>query len=188
MSMNKSRSPGWMRAVQIGLGVIAIILSILVIVHPGITLFSIIYILGITLVVLGIFEIITGIFGLGANKSRWGTVGLGVLSLIFGSIAVGYPVHTAVFVVILLAIALLFIGISRIIRGVVDKQSRGWARGFSIGAGVIAIALFGLIMASPLYGAIFVSILVSLILGIALLILGIEIIASGISGRKMQIP
>ncbi|HET7149092.1 MAG TPA: DUF308 domain-containing protein [Candidatus Nitrosopolaris sp.] len=177
-----------MRAVQIGLGVIAIILSILVIVHPGITLFSIIYILGITLVVLGIFEIITGIFGLGANKSRWGTVGLGVLSLIFGSIAVGYPVHTAVFVVILLAIALLFIGISRIIRGVVDKQSRGWARGFSIGAGVIAIALFGLIMASPLYGAIFVSILVSLILGIALLILGIEIIASGISGRKMQIP
>ena len=186
--MNKSRSPGWMRAVQIGLGAIAIILSILVIVHPGITLFSIIYILGITLIVLGIFEIITGIFGLGANKSRWGTVGLGVLSLIFGSIAVGYPVHTAVFVIILLAIALLFVGIARIIRGVVDKQSRSWARGFSIGAGIIAIALFGLIMASPLYGAIFVSILVSLILGIALLILGIEIIASGISGRKMQIP
>jgi uncharacterized membrane protein HdeD (DUF308 family) len=140
------------------------------------------------LIVLGIFEIITGIFGLGANKSRWGTVGLGVLSLIFGSIAVGYPVHTAVFVIILLAIALLFVGIARIIRGVVDKQSRSWARGFSIGAGIIAIALSGLIMASPLYGTIFVSILVSLILGIALLILGIEIIASGISGRKMQIP
>jgi len=186
--MNKSRSPGWMRAVQIGLGAIVIILSILVIVHPGITLFSIIYILGITLIVLGIFEIITGIFGLGANKSRWGTVGLGVLSLIFGSIAVGYPVHTAVFVIILLAIALLFVGIARIIRGVVDKQSRGWTRGFSIGAGVIAIALSGLIMASPLFGTIFVSFLVSLILGIALLILGIEIIASGISGRKMQIP
>ena len=134
--MNKSRSPGWMRAVQIGLGAIAIILSILVIVHPGITLFSIIYILGITLIVLGIFEIITGIFGLGANKSRWGTVGLGVLSLIFGSIAVGYPVHTAVFVIILLAIALLFVGIARIIRGVVDKQSRGWTRGFSIAMNV----------------------------------------------------
>lgn len=187
-AMNESRSPGWMRAVQIGLGAIAVILSILVIVHPGITLFSIIYILGITLIVLGIFEIITGIFGLGANKSRWGTVGLGVLALIFGSIAVGYPVHTAVFVIILLAIALLFVGIARIVRGVVDKKSRGWARGFSIGAGVIAIALSGLIMTSPFFGTILVSILVSLILGIALLILGIEIIASGISGRKMQIP
>jgi uncharacterized membrane protein HdeD (DUF308 family) len=187
-AMNESRSPGWMRAVQIGLGAIAVILSILVIVHPGITLFSIIYILGIILIILGIFEIITGIFGLGANKSRWGTVGLGVLALIFGSIAVGYPVHTAVFVIILLAIALLFVGIARIVRGVVDKKSRGWARGFSIGAGVIAIALSGLIMASPFYGTILVSILVSLILGIALLILGIEIIASGISGRKMQIP
>jgi uncharacterized membrane protein HdeD (DUF308 family) len=187
-AMNESRSPGWMRAVQIGLGAIAVILSILVIVHPGITLFSIIYILGIILIILGIFEIITGIFGLGANKSRWGTVGLGVLALIFGSIAVGYPVHTAVFVIILLAIALLFVGIARIVRGVVDKKSRGWARGFSIGAGVIAIALSGLIMASPFFGTILVSILVSLILGIALLILGIEIIASGISGRKMQIP
>ena len=187
-AMNESRSPGWMRAVQIGLGAIAVILSILVIVHPGITLFSIIYILGIILIILGIFEIITGIFGLGANKSRWGTVGLGVLALIFGSIAVGYPVHTSVFVIILLAIALLFVGIARIVRGVVDKKSRGWARGFSIGAGVIAIALSGLIMASPFYGTILVSILVSLILGIALLILGIEIIASGISGRKMQIP
>lgn len=186
--MNESRSPGWMRAVQIGLGAIAIILSILVIVHPGITLFSIIYILGIILIILGIFEIITGIFGLGANKSWWGTVGLGVLALIFGSIAVGYPVHTAVFVIILLAIALLFVGIARIVRVVVDKKSRGWARGFSIGAGVIAIALSGLIMTSPFFGTILVSILVSLILGIALLILGIEIIASGISGRKMQIP
>jgi uncharacterized membrane protein HdeD (DUF308 family) len=182
--MNESRSPGWMRGVQVGLGVIAIILSILVLIHPGITVVSIIIIIGIILLIVGIYEIITGIFGLGANRSRWGSVGLGVLTLIIAGIALAFPVGTATFVLILLAIALLFIGIAQIIRGLGDKQSRGWARGFSIGSGVIAIALSILIMFSPFYGAV----LAAFILGIALLIIGIEIIASGISGRRMHIP
>lgn len=178
--MSESKSPGWKRGVAIGLGVVAIILSILVFVHPGITLVSIIYILGIILIILGIEKIISGIFV--ANKSRWGTIGLGVLALIFGSIAVGYPVHTAVFVIIMLGIGLLFIGISHVVYGVGSKQSPGWARGFSIGAGALAIALSFLVMASPLAGAIFVSI----ILGIALLIIGIETIVVGITGTRMQ--
>jgi uncharacterized membrane protein HdeD (DUF308 family) len=180
--MSESKSPGWMRGAQVGLGVIAIILSIYVIAYPGIAVVTIIIILAIVLMVIGIFEIITGIFALGANRSRWGSVGLGVLALIISGIALAFPVGATAFVIILLAIALLFIGISRVIRGVGDKHSRGWARGFSIGVGALAIVLSGMIMVSPHFGAA----LVGLILGIALLILGIEIIVSGISGRKMS--
>jgi len=117
------------------------------------------------------------------NKSRWGTVGLGVLALIFGSIAVGFPVHTAVFVIIMLGIGLLFAGISHIVNGLGNKESPGWARGFSIGAGALAIALSFLVMVSPYAGAVFVS----LFLGIALLIIGIEIVAVGWTGRRMQL-
>lgn len=178
--MNESRSPGWKRAVAIGLGVLAIILSILVFVHPGITIVSIIYILGIILIIVGIEKIISGIFI--ANKSRWGAVGLGVLALIFGSIAVAAPVSTAVFVLIMLGIGLLFAGISHIVYGVGSSQSPGWARGFSIGAGALAIALSFLVMVSPFAGAVFVS----LILGIALLIIGIEIIVVGVTGTRMR--
>lgn len=178
--MNESRSPGWKRAVAIGLGVVAIILSILVFVHPGITIVSIIYILGILLIIVGIEKIISGIFI--ANKSRWGAVGLGVLALIFGSIAVAAPVSTAVFVLIILGIGLLFVGISHIVYGVGSSQSPGWARGFSIGAGALAIALSSLVMVSPFAGAVFVS----LILGIALLIIGIEIIVVGVTGTRMR--
>ena len=72
--MKESKSPGWLRAVEVGLGVLAIILSALVFVHPGITIASIIYILGIILIVVGIEKIISGIFV--ANKSRWGAVGV----------------------------------------------------------------------------------------------------------------
>src|SRR5215831_3317921 len=176
--MSDSNSPGWKRGVLIGLGVLAIILSILVFIHPGMTVTTIIYLAGIILIIVGIEKIISGIFV--ANKSRWGTVGLGVLALIFGSIAVGYPVSTGVFVIIMLGIGLLFAGISHVVNGLGNKESPGWARGFSIGAGALAISF--LVMASPIAGAVFVSVF----LGIALLIIGIEIIAVGATGKRMQ--
>jgi len=179
--MADSNSPGWKRGALIGLGVLAIVLSILVLVHPGMTVVSIVYLAGIVLIIVGIERIISGIFV--ANKSRWGTVGLGVLALIFGSIAVGYPVHAAVFVIIILGVGLLFAGISHVVNGIGNKESPGWARGFSIGAGALAIALSFLVIASPYAGAVFVS----LFLGIALLIIGIEVIAVGWSGKKMQL-
>jgi uncharacterized membrane protein HdeD (DUF308 family) len=176
-----SNSPVWKRGALIGLGAIAIVLSILVLIHPDMTVVSIVYLAGIVLIIVGIEKIISGIFV--KNKSRWGTVGLGVLALIFGSIAVGYPVSTGVFVIIMLGIGLLFSGISHIVNGLGNKESPGWARGFSVGAGALAIALSFLVMASPYAGAVFVS----LFLGIALLIIGIEIIAVGWTGRRMQL-
>jgi uncharacterized membrane protein HdeD (DUF308 family) len=179
--MTDSNSPGWKRGALIGLGALAIVLSILVFIHPGMTVVSIIYLAGIILIIVGIEKIISGIFV--ANKSRWGTVGLGVLALIFGSIAVGYPVHAAVFVIIMLGIGLLFAGISHVVNGLGNKESPGWARGFSIGAGALAIAISFLVMASPYAGAVFVSVF----LGIALLIIGIEIIVVGSTGRRMQL-
>jgi len=179
--MTDSNSPGWKRGVLIGLGALAIVLSILVFIHPGMTVVSIVYLAGIILIIVGIEKIISGIFV--KNKSRWGTVGLGVLALIFGSIAVGFPVHTAVFVIIMLGIGLLFAGISHVVNGLGNKESPGWARGFSIGAGALAIAISFLVMASSYTGAVFVSVF----LGIALMIIGIEIIVVGATGRRMQL-
>ena len=179
--MTDSNSPGWKRGALIGLGALAIVLSTLVFIHPGMTVVSIIYLAGIILIIVGIEKIVSGIFV--ANKSRWGTVGLGVLALIFGSIAVAAPVSTAVFVIIMLGIGLLFAGISHVVNGLGNKESPGWARGFSIGAGALAIAISFLVMASPHAGALFVSVF----LGIALLIIGIEIIVVGSTGRRMQL-
>jgi uncharacterized membrane protein HdeD (DUF308 family) len=179
--MTDSNSPGWRRGVLVGLGALAIVLSILVFIHPGMTVVTIVYLLGIILIIVGIEKIISGIFV--ANKSRWSTVGLGVLALIFGSIALGYPVSTGVFVIIMLGIGLLFTGISHVVNGLGNKESPGWARGFSIGAGALAIALSFLVMASSYAGAVFVSVF----LGIALLIIGIEIIVVGATGRRMQL-
>jgi uncharacterized membrane protein HdeD (DUF308 family) len=174
------KSTNSMRAAQIGLGAIAIILSTLILVHPVASVVSIIVTLSVILLVVGIERVLSGI--LVDNNSRWGSIGLGVLVIILASIFLSYPVGTTVFLLLLIAVALLFIGIAGIMREISDKQGSGWSRVFGVVAGVIAVAVSGLMMASPLYGAVFAS----LVLGIALLVIGIQIIAAGISGRKMR--
>jgi uncharacterized membrane protein HdeD (DUF308 family) len=67
--------------------------------------------------------------------------------------------------------------------GVGNKYSPGWARAFNIGAGAITIILSSFVMVFPLYGVA----LLSLILWIALLIIGIQIIAVGVSGTRMRV-
>jgi len=181
VSSLESKSPGWLRAAQIGLGIIAVILSIVVLASPALSVVSIVYFAAIILLIVGIEKVISGIFV--PSKSRWGTIGLGIIVIILSIIVMSFPVGTTAFLIILLAIALLIDGIARVIHGIGDKTSRSWSRMFRIAAGVIAIVLALVIMASPVIGAALVGIL----LGIALLIIGIEIITRGISGRKISL-
>jgi len=176
--MSKVKSPGWVRAAQIGLGAIVIILSISMLVQPAIATVSIIVIAAVILLVVGIERVIYGIFI--RHKSRLPTIGFGILIIILASIAIAFPVGTTIFLIYLIAFALLFDGISRIAHGVGDKESRGWSRGFSIGTGILELVLSIMILVSPAIGAA----LVGIIIGIALLIVGIQIVVAGISGRR----
>ncbi|MDQ5870235.1 MAG: DUF308 domain-containing protein [Thermoproteota archaeon] len=176
--MSKVKSPGWVRAVQIGLGAIVIILSISMLVQPAIATVSIIVIAAVILLIVGIERVIYGIFI--RHKSRLPTIGFGILVIILASIAIAFPVGTTIFLIYLIAFALLFDGISRIAHGVGDKESRGWSRGFSIGTGIVELVLSIMILVSPAIGAA----LVGIIIGIALLIVGIQIVVAGISGRR----
>ena len=177
----ESKSPGWLRAAQIGLGVIAVIISISILVFPALTVVSLVILVAIILLVVGIEKVLSGIII--PSKSRWGTIGLGIIVIILSIIVLSFPVGTTAFLIILLAIALLIDGMARVIHGIADKTSRSWSRIFRIVAGVIAIALALMIIASPVIGAALVGIL----LGISLLIIGIEIIARGVSGRKISL-
>jgi uncharacterized membrane protein HdeD (DUF308 family) len=177
--MSYSRTPGWSRAAQIGLGTIAIILSILILVFPGTAIVSIVVIIGILLFIVGIESVISGLF----IKSRWmASVGLGIIVIILALIVIAFPVGTTVFLIILMGVALLIDGISRLVHGFGDKESRGWSRGFRIGVGALEIALSILVMVSPAVGVAFIA----FIIAIALLIVGIQMVAGGISGRRMR--
>jgi uncharacterized membrane protein HdeD (DUF308 family) len=77
----------------------------------------------------------------------------------------------------------MFDGFARIIHGFTDKQIRGWSRGFSIGVGVLAVIISVMILVSPFFGLV----LVGFLIGIALIIIGIQMIAAGFSGRETDI-
>ena len=181
MTISETKSPGWMRAAQIGLGVIALVLSVYILAYPVLTFVTIVLLLGIVLFVVGIERIIQGIVAPG--KSRWGTIGLGILVLIISIIVMAFPGAFGVFLIILLAIGLLFDGIARVYHGATDKTRGRWSRIFSIAAGVIEIGLSLTILAAPVIGAE----LMSFLLAIALLIVGIQIIAAGITGTRFRV-
>jgi uncharacterized membrane protein HdeD (DUF308 family) len=181
MTISETKSPGWMRAAQIGLGVIALVLSVYILAYPVLTFVTIVLLLGVALFVVGIERIIQGIVAPG--KSRWGTIGLGILVLIISIIVMAFPGAFGVFLLILLAIGLLFDGIARVYHGATDKTRGRWSRIFSIAAGVIEIGLSLTILAAPVIGAE----LMSFLLAIALLIVGIQIIAAGITGTRFRV-
>ena len=62
MKTSMDKSPGWMRGVQIGLGILVVILSIYALAYPGAAFVSLVLILGIILFIVGIEKIVSGIF------------------------------------------------------------------------------------------------------------------------------
>jgi uncharacterized membrane protein HdeD (DUF308 family) len=179
--MSSSKAPGWSRAAQIGLGALAIILSILILVFPGTAIVSIVWIIGILLLIVGIESVISGLFI--KSRSRMASIGLGIIVIILALIVIAFPVGTTVFLIILMGIALLIDGISRLVHGFGDKESRGWSRGFRIGVGALEVIFGILVMVSPAVGVAFVG----FIIAIALLIVGIQMIAGGVTGRRTRI-
>jgi uncharacterized membrane protein HdeD (DUF308 family) len=178
MKTSVERSPGWLRGIQIGLGMITVILSIYALAFPAVTLLALIVILAIILFIVGIEKIITGIFL--PVKGKWATIGLGILVLIFAGLAISFPEATALIVTIFVGIGLIFNGCARIVEGISGKHS-GWAKFFLIGVGILSIVIGTIVLASPLFGAVFVG----LIIAIGLLITGIQMIAVGAAGRSI---
>jgi uncharacterized membrane protein HdeD (DUF308 family) len=181
MSIQTGRSPGWIRFVQIGLGILAIIGSGFALTFPHIAFLSVVILISIVLFFVGIEKILTGIFI--EHKARFATIGLGILTIILAGLAMAFPIAAAIVIIYLLGFALMFDGFGRIIDGITNKTNRRWIRGFHIGVGVLNVAISILVLISPLFGAIFAGLLI----GFSLLIVGIQMITTGIFERRQQI-
>src|ERR671917_282918 len=179
-----SKSPTWVRALQIGIGAIAIGLSLSAIVFPVLTAVAAFTAAAIILLLFGIEQVVSGIFLY--KRSRFAHIGLGIIVIILSSIVMAYPLASAAFVVLLAAFSLLFSGIASIIAGLAGgknkedgKTASTGSRALSIAAGALAIGLSIMIMVSPLFGIE----LAALVIGIALLVYGIRLVVTGLSGR-----
>jgi uncharacterized membrane protein HdeD (DUF308 family) len=179
MKTSMDKSPGWLRGVQIGLGILVVILSIYALAYPGAAFVSLVLILGIILFIVGIEKIISGIFL--PIRGRWATIGLGILILIFAGFVIAFPGFTTWIITVFIGIALLFGGAASIAQGFSGRES-GWKKAFLIGVGALLIILGIMVLVSPVFGAQFAG----FVIAIGLLIAGIQMIAVGATGRKMM--
>lgn len=94
----------------LALGVIAVIAGFFAIVHPGMTVATLTWILGIWLIIRGIFEL-AGAFSSGLPMPRWLLVLNGLLSLLIGILFAANPGAGAVGIAVVLGITALVWGV-----------------------------------------------------------------------------
>ena len=169
------------RILQIIVGIIAIALSIAVIINPGFGIEFLVFLLSITLFVVGIERVsIAFLPYIRKSSTRISNIVLGGLAIALAIIVIAFPIFAIGFLVTLLALGLLFIGIARIVHGVIDKQTSKWSRIFLVGVGILSIAISFIVFVNPLLG-IFI---LTFMLAVNLLIIGVESIVHGVSGKR----
>jgi uncharacterized membrane protein HdeD (DUF308 family) len=170
------------RILQVVLGGIAIALSLGVIFNPGFGIATLAILLSATLLVVGIERVVTGFTQ--SNRSsklaKFGNISLGILVALLGITVLAFPIFATEVLVTLLALGLLFIGIARIIHGLTDKNISKWSKGSLVGVGILSLAVSFMVFAYPALGVFFLT----LVLGINLLIIGVQSIAYAISGHR----
>jgi uncharacterized membrane protein HdeD (DUF308 family) len=179
---SQNRSPRWLRLLQVVLGLISIGLSIAVLASPASAIVTVVILISVVLFIVGIERIASGISAASTKiSSSIVNIGIGVLVLILASVAMAYPLESAAFLIILGAIALLFSGIARLIHGFMDSNHAWWSRAALIFVGILSIVISLIVLAHP--ASIGIPLL-AFMLAVALIIIGIEMVALGVAGRR----
>jgi uncharacterized membrane protein HdeD (DUF308 family) len=167
--MNKS--PKWVRATQIVLGALAILLAIVALTNSGLKILLIL--IAIVLVIAGFEKTITGLFI--AHNLRFFTLGLGVFTIILAGVALAYHIAAVRVLLLILGFTLMVDGFSRIADGLTNKSDKRLVRGFTIAVGILAIIISVGINIIPFWGKLFISKLIA----VDLIIIGIQMIMTG---------
>ena len=192
---------------QIGSGIISLILSILLLIaveYSVLTENTVILLLSITLLTIGVERVATGIMllllysslprtaatatttttkrsGRSKKVTPFTNVGLGAVAIVFAIIAFTSPILVSEIPLTLLSVAIsvMFNGFARITQGAFDRTQPTWFRAFSIGIGALSIGASIYVSNSNQFGIIFPI----RTLFIVLVIYGIGMIVYGITGK-----
>lgn len=130
-------------------GVLTILFGVVALFWPGLTIALLILLFGIFVLIWGIVGLIISLSSIGTNKFWW-------LELIFAVLAVGLsvyvlrnPVETAAIFVFFIGITFLVRGVIDVLEGLFDRSTTANNRVFHIAVGVIGILAGGITLAHP---------------------------------------
>ena len=175
----------WMRILQIVIGSLAIILCIAIIANPTLAPLTAMVIFAIVLFIVGIERIVSGIVTeFLSRRSRLINIGIGAVVLFFAIITIAFPENSINFLILIVGLALLFNGILRVIDGLRKSFESSTQRFFRLLVGAICIVIAGFVLAGPEQVGIAV---VTIVMVVALVIQGAEILYTGIKGEKARL-
>lgn len=171
----------WLRVLQISIGAISIVLSGYVLTQPSLTIFTAVRILSTVLLFVGIESIAVGTFSRYVRtSSRFSSIALGTSAIAFSILVTALlPPPSILFSIFLGGFALLFNGLGGIMQGVQGEGISRWFRAPLVVVGVVSIAISILIIVHPIG----FEVLLTVVMSLALLIIGIEITVKGVVGR-----
>ena len=185
------KPPSWFRSLQIGIGIIALVLSFLMISlgYPALSLNIINIFVSITLLTIGIERVVFGLMlpaiarqSMGITKiGRFTSIGMGTIATIFAIIALSSPqfASTKNFTLLSLSISVIFNGFGKIVQGVLDRRDTLPVKVFLISLGILSLAIAFLVGHADQFGTIFLT----RILSIVLILYGMQMIFFGITGK-----
>ena len=176
-------SPKWLRIFQVAVGLICIALSISIILGSHkLGAYSLIFLASIAFIIIGIERIIVGIKSPSLKRSsRLISIGIGIGIVVYFGSGYFFPDFVTKLYVLILGFGLLATGALRIIDGIKNSTYERPSKLFTLGTGVICVAVALLVFMHPEFG----FILLLLTITIVLLITGIQIAFVGITGKKM---
>ena len=171
----------WLRVLQISIGAISIVLSGYVLTQPSLTIFTAVRILSTVLLFVGIESIAVGTFSRYVRtSSRFSSIALGTSAIAFSILVTALlPPPSILFSIFLGGFALLFNGLGGIMQGVQGEGISRWFRAPLVVVGAVSIAISILIIVHPIG----FEVLLTVVMSLALLIIGIEIAVKGVVGR-----
>jgi uncharacterized membrane protein HdeD (DUF308 family) len=200
------RTPPWLRMLQIVLGSISVLLAAIVLFIPGSAISTTVLLLSIVLLVVGIERICFGVVKPTAiasttaattttttptttpskaskyKSSRIANVTLGFLVIGLSIVLMEFPEFTAASLIVLASIAILVIGIARLIHALrEDDVHRVTRKYLGVGVGILCIVVAILIIANP---TTFGLMLLVFMLSITFIIVGISMIVRGVKGER----
>lgn len=178
--MNSEDYPGWIRGFDILVGFVLVLIGFYVLIGGTFTEALILNFFAIGLLLVGVIRTVKGFMM--PNLQRVSKVikillGIGIIGLSVGVIL--FPALAITTLIILVALALMMSGMSRMVVGYMEKELAAWARGMYIVAGLVTFSIGFIAGIFPTFGFLILSLMISL----AIIFLGVVRILSGISGE-----
>ena len=179
--MIQTQSPARLRILEIIAGILLLPVAVVVVVDSNFALTILAYTIGLGLLVLGLSRVFAGIFGrYFAPWFRELNAGGGLIAIVLGIVILVVPQTLVGFVALLVAFALLIVGVVEIVAGGFAKHPPSWVRALFGIVGVLTVGLSVFLILDPPSAQFGLAVVVAIVL----VAVGLRDIVHGVTGHR----